>query len=154
MDEFFMQQAIKEAKKAYELNEVPIGAIVSKEGRIIGTGYNRSINDSDPSGHAEIIALRDAGKKIGNYRLVNCNLYVTLEPCIMCLGAIFHARIKNLYFGAYVNKTGSCGGYINLLNNKNLNHHCKLHAGLLESEAVQILKEFFSKKREKKAANE
>jgi tRNA(adenine34) deaminase len=86
--------------------------------------------------------------------LVNCNLYVTLEPCIMCLGAIFHARIKNLYFGAYDNKTGSCGGYINLLNNKNLNHHCKLHAGLLESEAVQILKEFFSKKREKKAANE
>ena len=106
---------------------MPIGAIVSKEGRIIGTGYNRSINDSDPSGHAEIIALRDAGKKIGNYRLVNCNLYVTLEPCIMCLGAIFHARIKNLYFGAYDNKTGSCGGHINLLNNKNLNHHCKLH---------------------------
>jgi len=149
VDEFFMQQAIKEAKKAYELNEVPIGAIVSKEGKIIGSGYNQSINKSDPSGHAEINALRDAGEKIGNYRLVNCDLYVTLEPCIMCLGAIFHARIRNLYFGAHDTKTGACGGHINLLNNKSLNHHCKVHAGLLELEAVQILKEFFRKKRKK-----
>ena len=153
MHEFFMQQAINEAKKAYELNEVPIGAIVCRDGKIIGTGYNRSINDCDPSGHAEIIAIRDAGETIGNYRLVNCNLYVTLEPCLMCLGAIFHARIKNLYFGAKDNKTGACGGNINLLENKNFNHHCKVHAGLLELEAGKILKDFFSGKR-KKTANE
>ena len=146
----FMGQAIEQAKLSYAEDEVPVGAIVVYENKIIGIGRNKSISKNSPIAHAEIIAIEQASNYLKNYRLINCDLYVTLEPCIMCLGAIFHARIKKLFFGAWDPKTGACGGKINLAGDKALNHHCILTGGVLEEESKQLLKRFFEEKRAKK----
>ena len=148
--EFFMGEALKQAKLSFEANEVPIGAILVYQNKIIASGHNLSIANHDPSAHAEILTIRNAGQYMKNYRLLNCSLYVTLEPCIMCLGAIFHARISNLFFGAYDHKIGACKnvGYLN--ESKELNHHCTIQGGILEKESKVILQGFFKNKRQKK----
>ena len=147
--EFFMGEALNQAKLSFAANEVPIGAVLVYKNKIIASGYNLSIANHDPSAHAEILTIRDAGQYIKNYRLLNCSLYVTLEPCIMCLGAIFHARISNLIFGAYDYKTGACESAINLKGNKDLNHHCIIHGGILQKECKTLLQDFFKIKRKK-----
>lgn len=151
-DQIYMQAAIALAKQAAERGEVPVGAIVVKDGEIIGRGSNAPIGLHDPSAHAEILAIRDAAKNIGNYRLVDCTLYVTLEPCAMCSGAIQHARIANLIYGASDPKTGACGSVINLMSEEKLNHHTNVARGILESECGQLLSDFFRHRRLKKSS--
>jgi tRNA(adenine34) deaminase len=146
-DQIFMQAAIALAKQAAENGEVPVGAVVVKDGKIIGRGCNSPIGLNDPSAHAEILALRDAANNIGNYRLVDCTLYVTLEPCAMCSGAVQHSRIANLVYGASDLKTGACGSVINLMAEEKLNHHTKVKSGVLVDETGQILSEFFKQRR-------
>jgi tRNA(adenine34) deaminase len=146
-DQIFMQAAIALAKQAAENGEVPVGAVVVKDGKIIGRGCNSPIGLNDPSAHAEILALRDAANNIGNYRLVDCTLYVTLEPCAMCSGAVQHSRIANLVYGASDLKTGACGSVINLMAEEKLNHHTKVKSGVLAAETGQILSEFFKQRR-------
>jgi tRNA(adenine34) deaminase len=146
-DEQFMREALSLAQQAAELGEVPVGAIVVKDGVIVGRGSNAPIGNHDPSAHAEILALRDAAKNIGNYRLVDCSLYVTLEPCAMCAGAIQHARIGQLVFGAKDPKTGACGSVVNLMAEDKLNHHTDVAAGVLENECGQLLSDFFKQRR-------
>lgn len=146
-DQIFMQAAISLAKQAAENGEVPVGAVVVKDGKIIGSGCNSPIGLNDPSAHAEILALRDAANNIGNYRLVDCTLYVTLEPCAMCSGAVQHSRIANLVYGASDLKTGACGSVINLMAEEKLNHHTKVKSGVLADETGQILSEFFKQRR-------
>lgn len=145
----FMQYALALAEEAASNDEVPVGAIVVKNGEIIGKGRNSPITLNDPSAHAEILALRDAANNIGNYRLVDCTLYVTLEPCAMCSGAIQHARIARLVYGANDYKTGACGSVINLMNEPKLNHHAQFEGGLLDTECGAILTKFFAEKRKK-----
>jgi len=147
--QFFMGEALKQAILSFEADEVPIGAVLVYQNKIIASGYNLSIANHDPSAHAEILTIRDAGQYLKNYRLLNCSLYVTLEPCLMCLGAIFHARISNLIFGAYDPKTSACDSVINLKEIKELNHHCVIHGGVLESESKTLLQDFFKIKRKK-----
>lgn len=147
MDEEWMRLALGLAEKAQELDEVPVGAIIVKDGKAIGQGYNQPIKTNDPSGHAEIIAIRAAGEHIQNYRLEGCTLYVTLEPCVMCIGAIFHARLHRLVFAASDPKTGVCGSVLDLPTEKRLNHHLEVHKGLLAEESARLLKQFFYKKR-------
>lgn len=149
-DKVFMQAAIEMAQLASENNEVPVGAIVVKNNEIIGRGSNQPIMQHDPSAHAEMVALRDAGKTLNNYRLVDCDLYVTLEPCAMCIGAILHARIANVYFGASDPKTGACGSVINLLAEPKLNHHTEAHSGLMAETCGQLLSDFFKRRRAKR----
>ena len=146
-DQIYMQAAIALAKQAAENGEVPVGAIVVKDGEIIGRGSNAPIGMHDPSAHAEILAIRDAAKNIGNYRLVDCTLYVTLEPCAMCAGAIQHSRIANLIYGASDPKTGACGSVINLMSKEKLNHHTIVTSGVLAEEAGKILSDFFKQRR-------
>ena len=145
-----MNEALKQARLSFKKNEVPVGAVLVYQNKIIASAHNLSITKNDPCAHAEIIAIQDAGKYIKNYRLLDCSLYVTLEPCIMCLGAIFHSRITNLYFGAYDLKTGACESAINLQKNKDLNHHCTVHGGILEKQSKNILQDFFKNIRQKK----
>ena len=149
-DEQFMREALLLAQQAAELGEVPVGAIVVKDGVIVGRGSNAPIGSHDPSAHAEILALRDAAKNIGNYRLVDCSLYVTLEPCAMCAGAIQHARIGQLVFGAKDPKTGACGSVVNLMAEDKLNHHTNVAAGVLENECGRLLSDFFKQRRQAK----
>jgi tRNA(adenine34) deaminase len=149
-NEFFMREAFVQAKKALRHDEIPVGAIVVLDGTIIGKGFNQSINKSDATAHAEIIAIQEAGEEIKNYRLVNCDLFVTLEPCLMCLGAILLARIRNVYYAASDPKTGVCGGATDLTINKSLNHHCNFHKGILSRESADLLQKFFQAKRAKK----
>ena len=143
----YMQIALQLATEAAAANEVPVGAIVVKDGVIIGRGANAPIGMHDPSAHAEIIAMRDAAKNIGNYRLVDCTLYVTLEPCSMCSGAIQHARIAQLVYGANDPKTGACGSVINLMDEPKLNHHTTVIRGVMAEECSQILTTFFAARR-------
>ena len=147
--QFFMGKALKQAKLSFEANEVPIGAVLVYQNKIIASGHNLSVANHDSSAHAEILTIRDAGQYLKNYRLLNCSLYVTLEPCVMCLGAIFHARISNLIFGAYDLKTGACESAVNLKENKELNHHCVIYGGVLEEESKTLLQNFFEIKRKK-----
>jgi tRNA(adenine34) deaminase len=147
--QFFMGEALKQAKLSFKDDEVPIGAVLVYQNKIIASGHNLSIANHDPSAHAEILTIRDAGQYLKNYRLLNCSLYVTLEPCVMCLGAIFHARISTLIFGAYDPKTGACESAVNLKENKELNHHCVIHGGVLEEESKTLLQNFFEIKRKK-----
>ncbi len=142
-----MQQAILLAEAAAEKQEVPVGAIVVKDGVIIGRGSNAPIGNHDPSAHAEIIALRDAAQHLNNYRLVDCTLYVTLEPCAMCAGAIQHARIARLVYGAADPKTGACGSVVDLMGEPKLNHHCEVTSGVESIECGQLLSDFFKKRR-------
>lgn len=146
-DNEFMQVALTLAAEAATKGEVPVGAIVVKGGVIIGRGSNAPISQQDPSAHAEIQAMRDAAKYLGNYRLVDCTLYVTLEPCAMCSGAIQHARIANLVYGASDPKTGACGSVIDLMAEAKLNHHTAVTSGVLAEECGSLLITFFASRR-------
>ncbi len=148
-DKHYMRLAMALAEKAAQAGEVPVGAIVVKDGIVIGQGSNAPISHKDPSAHAEILALRDAAQHIDNYRLVDCSLYVTLEPCAMCSGAIQHARIARLVFGASDPKTGCCGSVINLMAEAKLNHHTQISGGVLAEECAASLSAFFSARRKK-----
>ena len=142
-----MRLAANEARKAAAAGEVPVGAVIVKDGVVIATGSNRPVASHDPSAHAEMIALRAAAEKFGNYRLPECELYVTLEPCAMCAGAMLHARLKKVIFGAYDPKTGAAGSVVNLFENQKLNHQTALQGGVLEDECGALLKEFFGARR-------
>jgi tRNA(adenine34) deaminase len=142
-----MQAALVEAEKGGDAGEVPVGAVVILAGEIIGSGHNTSITANDPSGHAEIVALRAAANAKGNHRLPGVTLYVTLEPCAMCMGAIAQARISRLVFGAYDPKAGAAGSVIDLTESKALNHRFEVNGGVLEDECGELLKEFFASKR-------
>ena len=142
-----MQLALKQAVLAAEAGEVPVGAVVVSEGRVVGLGRNAPIGTHDPSPHAEIAALRSAGRYLGNYRLPGCELFVTLEPCAMCSGAIQHARIERLIYGASDPKTGACGSVIDLFAQPKLNHHTRVVSGLLAQESAQLLADFFALRR-------
>lgn len=147
-DEDYMREALALAHLAQDAGEVPVGAVVvTAEGAIVGRGYNRPIGSRDPTAHAEVIALRDAALQLNNYRLVGCRLYVTLEPCVMCIGAIMHARIARVMYGAADPKTGGCGSVVDLFAEARLNHHTTVQGGLLASEATRQLREFFAAKR-------
>ena len=148
-DQDYMQLALQLAQLAAQAGEVPVGAIVVKDGVIIGRGSNAPIGTHDPTAHAEIQAMRDAAQYLGNYRLVDCTLYVTLEPCAMCSGAIQHARIARLVYGASDPKTGACGSVINLMDEPKLNHHTEMSAGVLAAECGAVLSAFFSERRKK-----
>ena len=147
VDVTLMREAIKLAKKGRELNEVPVGAIVTFKGEIVGKGYNQCIQNQDPTAHAEIIAMRAAAKHIGNYRLNECNLYVTLEPCLMCFGACVHARISKLIYGADDLKIGAVKSNLVQTNSTKLNHKFEIISGILKEECAEILSSFFKEKR-------
>jgi tRNA(adenine34) deaminase len=146
-DSNFMRQAISQAHNAWALGEVPVGAMVVKEGQIIATGFNQPIGTHDPTAHAEIMALRAAASILGNYRLPGCELYVTLEPCAMCAGAMLHARLARVVFGAADPKTGACGSIVNLFEQGRLNHHTELLGGVMAQECGVLLKDFFAARR-------
>ncbi len=148
-DANFMLAALEQARKAQAAGEVPVGAVVVKDGAIIGTGFNAPISGHDPTAHAEIRALRDAAQRLGNYRLPDCELYVTLEPCAMCVGAMLHARIARLIYGAADPKTGACGSVLDLFSEPRLNHHATFTAGVMAEECGALLREFFAGKRAK-----
>lgn len=147
MKEFFMKKALEQACNALELDEVPVGAVIVRGDQIISTGHNLKETSKDPTAHAEILALRRASEVLGGWRLSDCDMYVTLEPCAMCCGAIIQARIRKLYIGAMDPKGGAAGSRLNLLNDYGFNHKCEIEAGLLEQECSQILKNFFKLKR-------
>lgn len=146
-DSIYMRQAISQAHNAWALGEVPVGALVVKDGEIIATGFNQPIGTHDPTAHAEIMALRAAAAIVGNYRLPGCELYVTLEPCAMCAGAMMHARLARVIFGATDPKTGACGSIVNLFEQQKLNHHTELVGGVLAEDCGKLLKEFFADRR-------
>ena len=148
-DDYFMSEALKEARKAFELDEVPIGAVIVHNNEIIARGYNRRNTDKNPLMHAEIIAINEAAKVIGDWRIEDCTIYVTVEPCPMCSGAIVQARIPNVVYGAPNPKAGCGGSVINLLQMEKLNHRCSAKSGVLEDECRAIMKEFFSRFRKK-----
>jgi tRNA(adenine34) deaminase len=146
-DDFFMQIALEQAQTAAAVGEVPVGAVVVHKGQVIATGRNAPIEGHDPTAHAEIMALRAAAKALGNYRLPDCELYVTLEPCAMCSGAMLHARLKRVIFAASDPKTGAAGSVINLFDQPQLNHQTALRGGVLADEAASLLKDFFNQRR-------
>lgn len=146
-DSVFMRLAIDQAHNAALVGEVPVGAVLIKNGVVIATGYNHPIGSHDPTAHAEIRAIRAAADLAGNYRLPECELFVTLEPCVMCAGAILHARLKRVVFGADDPKTGACGSVVNLFENPSLNHQTEVQGGVLAAESATILKEFFKSRR-------
>lgn len=148
-DTDYMQVALQLATQASGAGEVPVGAVVVKDGVIIGRGYNQPITRTDPTAHAEIMAMREASLELGNYRLPDCELYVTLEPCVMCAGAIMHARIGRVIFGASDPKTGACGSAIDLFAEQHLNHHTQVTAGVMADAAVALLQDFFAQRRTK-----
>ena len=145
-DIYFMQQALKCAQTAQDKDEVPIGAVIVKDNKIIARGYNKSISSKDTTAHAEIVAIRKACKKLNNYRLTDCSIYVTIEPCSMCMGALILARIKNLYYGAKDIKAGACGSVVDISKIKT-NHKINVSGGLLEQDCATIIKKFFKSKR-------
>jgi tRNA(adenine34) deaminase len=149
-DETFMRLALDQAHNAWALAEVPVGAVVVKDGQVIATGFNQPIGNSDPTAHAEIQAMRAASELLSNYRLSHCALYVTLEPCAMCAGAMQHARIARLIYGAADPKTGACGSVVDLFAEPRLNHHTQVRAGVLAAESGALLSRFFAERRELK----
>jgi tRNA(adenine34) deaminase len=146
-DAGFMRQALRLAAKAHESEEVPIGAVVVRGGKIIGRGHNQIELLKDATAHAEMLALTQAEAAVGDWRLVDCDLYVTKEPCVMCAGALVHVRIRRVIFGCADPRSGAAGGIINLLQHPALNHHCEITSGVLQDECVAILQDFFRKKR-------
>jgi tRNA(adenine34) deaminase len=148
-DFFFMTMALDLARQAASLGEVPVGAVVVRDGAVIGQGFNRPIGGHDPTAHAEIAALRNAAQQVGNYRLPGATLYVTLEPCTMCIGAMFHARVQRVVFGASDPKTGAAGSVLNLFAEPKLNHHAVIEGGILGKECGALLSSFFAARRQK-----
>ena len=151
-DEYFMREALSLARSAECLGEVPVGAVVVRDGIIIGRGFNSPIGESDPTAHAEMAALRDAARNVGNYRLPGCELFVTLEPCAMCAGAILHARIARVVYGARDPKTGVHGSVVDLFAIERLNHHTVVSGGVLAQECSRLLSDFFSGRRVRRGA--
>lgn len=144
-----MRLALELAAQGVAAGEVPVGALLVKDGEILGRGFNSPISRHDPTAHAEIRAMRAAAEKLGNYRLLDCTLYVTLEPCAMCAGAIQHARVARLVYGAADPKTGACGSVVDLMREPRLNHHCETTGGVLAEECGALLSEFFASRRAK-----
>ncbi|WP_304401844.1 tRNA adenosine(34) deaminase TadA [uncultured Clostridium sp.] len=149
MEEKFMREALKEAKKALEIEEVPVGAVIVKDGKIIARAHNTKETKKDATCHAEILAIQKACKKIGAWRLLDCEMYVTLEPCSMCAGALINSRIKKLYIGTDDNKTGACGSVLNLLEDYKFNHKIEIEKYILKNECEDELKKFFKYLRER-----
>ena len=147
LDRQFMQQALDQAKLAAMAGEVPVGAVLVRDGKIISRGFNQPISNSDPSAHAEMIALRSAAQLESNYRLPGTTLYVTLEPCIMCAGAMLHARVERVVFGATDPKTGAAGSVLNVFSEKQINHQTQVEGGIMSDECGQILRDFFKGRR-------
>jgi tRNA(adenine34) deaminase len=147
LDSVFMRQALDQARNAWALGEVPVGAVIVKDGQVVATGFNQPIGTHDPTAHAEVMALRAAAAILGNYRLPGCELYVTLEPCAMCSGAMMHARLARVIYGAADPKTGVCGSVFNLFEQQKLNHHTEVVGGVLAEECSGLLKEFFAERR-------
>ena len=147
-DFIFMKKALQLAEKAASMGEVPIGAvIVGPDNTLLGEGVNQSITNNDPTAHAEVLAIRQAATQLNNYRLSDCTLYVSLEPCAMCMGAILHSRIKRVVFAASDPKTGACGSVISLQSEPQLNHHCVVSQGVLADESATLLQNFFKMRR-------
>lgn len=146
-DELWMQDALRAAQRALDIGEVPVGAVVVHEGKVVGRGFNRNLADSDPTAHAEIVALREAGSAIGNHRLGNCELFVTVEPCAMCAGAMVHARIRTLVYGAEDPKAGAVHSAMHVLNHPALNHKIEVRRGVLAGQCAELLQEFFRARR-------
>jgi len=146
-DELWMQEAIRAAQRALEVDEVPVGAVVVCEGKIIGRGFNRNIRDSDPTAHAELVALREAAAALGNHRLGGCDLFVTIEPCAMCAGAMVHARIRRLVYGADDPKAGAVHSVMRVLDHPALNHRIEVQGGILAGRCAELLQEFFRVRR-------
>lgn len=147
LDRQFMQQALDQAKLAANAGEVPVGAVLVRDGQIISTGFNQPIANSDPSAHAEMMALRIAAQNESNYRLPGTTLYVTLEPCTMCAGAMLHARVERVVFGAADPKTGAAGSVLNVFSQKQINHQTQVEGGIMSEECGQILRDFFKDRR-------
>ena len=148
--EYFMKEALKEAEKAYKKLEVPVGAIIVKDGKIIARAHNQKETKTDTTKHAEITVIQKASKKLNSWRLIDCEMYVTLEPCTMCAGAIINSRIKKVYIGAMDEKTGAVGSVLNLFEDYKFNHVVEIEKGVMETECKKILQQFFKELREKK----
>ncbi|MDO9191876.1 MAG: tRNA adenosine(34) deaminase TadA [Undibacterium sp.] len=146
-DQDFMALAYAQAQRAWNAGEVPVGAIIVKDGVVIAQGFNQPIGSHDPTAHAEVMALRAAAELLGNYRLPGCELFVTLEPCVMCAGAMMHARLARVVYGASDPKTGACGSVINLFQQEKLNHHTTVLAGVMADDCAHLLKNFFASRR-------
>ena len=147
LDRQFMQQALSQAKLAAAAGEVPVGAVLVRDGQVISTGFNQPITNSDPSAHAEMMALRAAAQSESNYRLPGTTLYVTLEPCTMCAGAMLHARVERVVFGATDPKTGAAGSVLNVFSEKQINHQTQVEGGIMGEECGQVLRDFFKERR-------
>ena len=146
-DELWMEEALREAQRALAMGEVPVGAVVVREDRVVGRGCNQPITSQDPTAHAEVLALREAGRVIGNYRLLDCDLYVTVEPCAMCAGAITHARIRRLIYGALDPKAGAVQSVLQVLNHASVNHQVEVTSGVLAARCMDLLQAFFRERR-------
>jgi tRNA(adenine34) deaminase len=147
LDELWMEEALRAAQRALEAGEVPVGAVVVCEGRVVGRGWNRNIGDFDPTAHAEVVALREAGAAVGNHRLADCDLFVTIEPCAMCAGAMVHARIRRLIYGADDPKAGAVCSVMQVLNRPQLNHRVEVRGGVLAGRSAEMLQTFFKNRR-------
>jgi tRNA(adenine34) deaminase len=152
-DTAWMEQALEQARTAARAGEVPVGALVIKDGKILGAAHNRTLLDNDPAAHAEIVALRQAAARLSNHRLTGCEMYVTIEPCAMCAGAMIHARIARLVYGAVDPKAGAAGSVLEVINHPKLNHQMKVTPGVLADECSEILQEFFRARRKNPAAD-
>ena len=152
-DEYFMREALRMAQKAYDANEVPVGAVVVREGKIIARAYNQVELLKDATAHAEMLALTQAEAAVGDWRLMDCDLYATKEPCAMCAGALVHTRIGRVIFGCTDPSAGAAGSVMNLLQMPALNHRCKITSGILQDECAEILQDFFRKRRDEQIAN-
>ena len=150
-NEKYMKEALKQAKKAYEKDEIPVGAIIVKDNKIIARAYNEKEYKLDTTKHAEILAIQKASQKLKSWRLTDCDMYVTLEPCSMCAGALIQSRIRKVYIGTMDKKTGACGSILNLLQDYTFNHQVEVETGILQEECEQILKQFFKELRKKKS---
>jgi tRNA(adenine34) deaminase len=146
-DELWMEEALRSAQRALGAGEVPVGAVIISDGQIVGRGWNRNLTDSDPTAHAEIVALREAGKNLGNHRLGDCELFVTIEPCAMCAGAMIQARLKRLIYGADDPKAGAIRSVMQVLNHPQLNHRMQVRGGVLAGRSAELLQEFFRRRR-------
>lgn len=150
MEEYFMKEALKEAQLAYEEDEIPIGAVVVFENEVIGRGHNKVEQEQNSLRHAELLAIEEASKAIGSWRLIDCDLFVTLEPCIMCSGALVYSRIRRVVFGAYDLKRGCCGSVLEIPQQEEFNHHVEIKGGVLQDECLELIQRFFRELRQKK----